>query len=402
MSEWQRLRLDQVADRVAVKNAAGVERVMTVSARHGLIDQESFFNKRVASADLSGYWVIEPGDFVYNKSTSKDAPAGVVARYEGNERAVVTSLYFAFRARTGVVDPRFLLLACNGAEFFDSLRGMLREGARAHGLLNVRLKEFYSAAVAVPPLAQQRRIVDVVAAVDAQIGALADEAHRAERALDALRGELLAPKSHWSTVTIGEVAVTATGRAFPDRFQGKSSGVMPYFKVADMGAKGNERRLVDAPNWLTEESRAAVKPRVCPPGTVVFPIIGAALLTEKRRVLTMDSAFDQNVMGLILGDRVTCDYMFAVMSNIRLGDLSQTGAVPSVNQGLVAGIKIPLPPLDEQRAIGSTLIKLHGDIEALVDELTHLRIFRSTLLTALLNHEVEIPESYDRLLEPVA
>jgi type I restriction enzyme S subunit len=260
-----------------------------------------------------------------------------------------------------------------------------------------RWKETLFAAhvIGLPSVPEQRRIVDVMAAVDAQIAALVEEVDRAERALRATRGDLLQPKDHWESVTVGDVATPATGRAFPDRFQGVTSGLLPYFKVADMGAPGNERELVHSPNWLTDESRAAVRPRVCPPGTVVFPIIGAALLTEKRRVLVQDSAFDQNVMGLILGERVVSEYMFAVMSNLRLGDLTQQGAVPSVNQGLVAGIKMSLPPLSEQREIGGTLLTVHSVIEASTRELTHLRAFRSTLLTALLSQEIEIPAAYD-------
>ena len=252
MSEWEVKRLDEVADRVTVKNSAGHQRVLTVSARRGLVDQESYFNKRVASVDLSSYWVVYPGDFVYNKSTSKDAPWGVVARWDGDEPAVVTTLYIVFRPRPGVVSD-YILHACNGTFFFDSLRGTLREGARAHGLLNVRLAEFFAAQLMLPSPAEQRRIVDVMAVVDAQVDALQAEVEAARHATRALRSSLLEPQPHWELVTVGDVAKTATGRAFPDRFQGNATGVLPYFKVADMNAAGNERELRSAPNWVTEE-----------------------------------------------------------------------------------------------------------------------------------------------------
>lgn len=156
MSEWAVKRLDEVVDRVAVKNSGGIQRVLTVAAGRGLVDQETYFNKRVASADLTGYWVVEPGDFVYNKSTSKDAPQGVIARWDGDGPAVVTTLYIVFRPRPGI-DSKFLLHVCNSKLFFDSLSGMLREGARAHGLLNVRLREFFGAQLSVPLPMEQRR-----------------------------------------------------------------------------------------------------------------------------------------------------------------------------------------------------------------------------------------------------
>ncbi|MBN9158140.1 restriction endonuclease subunit S [Microbacterium sp.] len=401
MSEWEVKRLDDVADRVTSKNSVGHERVLSVVAGQGLVDQESYFKKRVASADLSGYWIVEPGDFVYNKSTSQDAPWGVVARWDGDGPAVVTSLYVVFRARRDV-DSDYLLHACNSAFFFDSLRGKLREGARAHGLLNVRLDEFFGAHLLFPSLAKQRRIVDLMHAVDAQFESVITERDRLNRTTSALRADLLTPAPHWERVSIGEVAVTATGRAFPPRFQGQTSGVLPYFKVSDMNLPGNEREMRVAPNWLTEESLSQVKPRVCPAGTVLFPIIGAALRTEKRRVLVQPSAFDQNVMGLILSDRITTDFMFAVMSNLRLGELSQKGAVPSVNQKLVSAICFALPPLEEQMLIGEQLRALYARRASLEDELSRLRMLRSSLLTSLLTQEIEIPDSYDRLLEEVS
>lgn len=131
-----------------------------------MVDQKTFFTKQVASHNISNYLVVQPGDLVYNKSASKEAPFGVVARLTGGEPGVVTPLYFVFRADPDWVLPDFLELACNSSLFFDSLSGQLREGARSHGALNVRLEEFFSAQFLLPPLPVQHRVVDVVGTFD--------------------------------------------------------------------------------------------------------------------------------------------------------------------------------------------------------------------------------------------
>jgi len=115
MTEWPEVRLSNIASRVAQKNDVGIKRVLTVSAANGLVDQETYFTKKIASRDLTNYWVVEPGDLVYNKSTSKDAPFGVVARHYADEPALVTSLYIVLRADVAKVVPEYLKLACNGA-----------------------------------------------------------------------------------------------------------------------------------------------------------------------------------------------------------------------------------------------------------------------------------------------
>lgn len=336
------------------------------------------------------------GDFVFNRIDTQNGAFDVVpAALDG---ALATNEFPLYVVDPDQLSERFLLLYFQQPSVLAQIDAMR---AGSEGRSRWKEADFEAWRIPLPSLAEQRRVVDVIATVGAQIEAIAVEVERSRQAITALRSSLLEPQSHWEPVTIGDIATAATGRAFPDRFQGRTTGVLPYFKVGDMNAPGNERVLRVAPNWLTDETLTRVRPRVCPPGTVVFPIIGAALLTEKRRVLAESSAFDQNLMGLILSDRVTSDYMLAVMSNLSLGDLAQKGAVPSVNQKLVSGIRLAIPPIEEQKAIGEQVTALLVQTEASASELAHLRTFRAALLTSLLNQDIEIPESYDALLEKV-
>ena len=181
MSDWRQVALSEVVTRVTTKNVDGTnQNALTVSAEHGLISQGSFFTRKIASEDTSGYYVVAPGQFVYNKSTSKSAAYGAVARNLSDEPGIVSPLYFVFEAKDGAALPEYLELVLNSDQFFGSLAGTLREGARTHGLLNVRLKEFYAASVTLPPSLVQERIVEVIGAVDNQITALDAEAQALE------------------------------------------------------------------------------------------------------------------------------------------------------------------------------------------------------------------------------
>jgi len=262
--------------------------------------------------------------------------------------------------------------------------------ARAHGLLNVRLKEFYAATFILPPVPVQERIVEVIGAIDDQIAALETEADALADVMTVTRSQLLQPGDGWDDVAVGDLAETRTGRAFPNKYQGNASGEVPYFKVADMNAPANSRYLTTANNWLDSDGIAAVKPRICPPGTVVFPILGAALSTEKRRLLAQPSAFDQNLMGLVPNDSVAHEYLLAVMSSIRLSDLTQPGAVPSVNQKIVSAIRVPLAPREVQEQIVKTMDALRSGVDAKHAEAGRLRAVRAGLLSGLLGRTIEI------------
>jgi type I restriction enzyme, S subunit len=404
MNEWEVKRLDDVADRIAVKNSAGHQRVLTVAAGHGLVDQETYFNKRVASADLSGYWVVEPGDFVYNKSTSKDAPWGVIARWDGDEPAVVTTLYIVFRARPNI-ESDYLLHACNGTYFFNSLRGTLREGARAHGLLNVRLAEFFGAQLVVPPHAEQRRIVDVMEAVDAQIVALAGEAKAARVLLRARRSDLLIRES--ATIPVKRAFSVLMGRQrAPQHAIGPymtnylrsaniGDGVLDLADIKQMNFNPDERakfglRVGDVLVSEGSASAAAVGLSAVWHGEVEDPICFQKTLLRFRAIDGVSTAAFTNHW---------CQWAFESGTFLKISSGTNIKHITAVR---VLEVPVALPGIEEQSTIADELDRLKAQHTAVRDELAHLRSFRSVLLASLLSGGIEIPESYDALLEKVS
>lgn len=404
MSKWEVKRLDEVAERIAVKNAAGHQRVLTVAAGYGLIDQQTYFNKRVASADLSGYWVVEPGDFVYNKSTSKDSPWGVIARWDGDEPAVVTSLYIVFRARPGV-DPDYLLHACNGTFFFDSLRGKLREGARAHGLLNVRLAEFFGAQLVIPLPAEQRRIVDVAATVDAQIAALDEESQRAWATWQAAVADL---DQYDDRLRLSEGLHSIEAGKSPkgqERVPGPDERAV--LKISAVG----RARFVPAEVKTVDDSTSLPEATKVQRGDVLLVRCNAVL----DRVGTVCRVNEEphnlylcdKTLRLVADDRVLLpNYLVHAMAtpSVRhqIARLTAGSDMRNIGQKALRQLAIPDPGVDAQARLAAGLDELISEALAVESEVSRLRTFRSTLLTSLFSQEIEIPGSYDALLQEVS
>ena len=102
--DWEQRKLGDLVDRVTRKNQDLVSELpLTISAQYGLIDQNEFFDKRVASKDVSGYYLIENGEFAYNKSTSTDAPWGAIKRLDRYENGVLSTLYIVFGMGYGCI-----------------------------------------------------------------------------------------------------------------------------------------------------------------------------------------------------------------------------------------------------------------------------------------------------------
>lgn len=80
---WRAERLSDFADRVTRKNSKNeTDLPLTISSKDGLVDQVSYFNKTVASKDMSGYYLLKNGEFAYNKSYSVGYDFGSIKRLD--------------------------------------------------------------------------------------------------------------------------------------------------------------------------------------------------------------------------------------------------------------------------------------------------------------------------------
>ena len=128
----------------------------------------------------------------------------------------------------------------------------------------------------------------------------------------------------------------------------------PFVKVSDMNAPDNGVFIKGAANTVDDAILAATRARVCPQGTVIFPKVGGAVYTNKKRILDTPAAFDNNVMGLI-PTRVFSGWLFLCLQQLELSSLANIQALPSIKASVVKGVKIPLPPLAEQKRIVAIL-----------------------------------------------
>lgn len=337
---------------------------------------------------------VRPGQFVYNRLFATEGSFALVRPED--EGAVASNEFPVFDVDPDRLLPEYLGLHFQQPSVWHEVH--LECTGTTKSRLRWKEERFAAHTIVLPRLEEQQRIVDVIGALDDSIDRLGECTAAAMQAHDAVRRYLLAGTPEWSQKRIGEVAQAVTGRAFPARFQGRAAGIYPYIKCSDMNADGQELVMSEAANWIDDSVSDQLGAKILPTGTVIFPILGAALATEKRRVLGLPAAFDQNVMGLVPGPLITSDFLLAVMSETSLARLSQQGAVPSVNQSIVSSIAIPLPSLDEQRRIGGVLAASAEGVRKARQAAAALRAVREHALGSLLSGEHEIPESYDELM----
>ena len=169
---WEQRKLSDMVERVTRKNEnLESELPLTISAQYGLIDQNEFFDKRIASRDVSGYYLLKKGEFAYNKSTSSDAPWGAVKRLDRYEMGVLSTLYIVFALKEdGNIDSDFLVSYYDTDCWHKGVQAIAAEGARNHGLLNITPADYFETVLTVPSnVKEQHQIGTFFAKLDSLI-----------------------------------------------------------------------------------------------------------------------------------------------------------------------------------------------------------------------------------------
>ena len=156
--------LSDIFERITRKNSENCNLALTISGRDGLIRQEEYFNKRVASERLDGYYLLNRGEFAFNRSSMNGYPYGAIKRLDRYDRGVVSTLYLCFKLKDTLACSDYFALYFDSGLFNREIYSIAQEGARSHGLLNIGTEEFFNLRVPSPPLDAQLRIAKAIMA----------------------------------------------------------------------------------------------------------------------------------------------------------------------------------------------------------------------------------------------
>jgi type I restriction enzyme S subunit len=205
--DWRVVPLSDVVENIIRRNGDGTDRVLTCSGELGLIDQTVFFSKSVASESREAYFLLQRGEFAYNRSTMNGYPYGAIKRLDRYDAGVLSTLNICFGLRGSEWVSDF------ASQFFESgllnrqLGRIARVGSRAHGLLNVSKSDFFAVTVPVPTHEEQHRIALTLNALDREIDLLVDLANAYEARKRGLMQQLLS----------GELTIPALSTDHPEQ-----------------------------------------------------------------------------------------------------------------------------------------------------------------------------------------
>jgi type I restriction enzyme S subunit len=167
------------------------------------------------------------------------------------------------------------------------------------------------------------------------------------------------------------------GYGFPVDLQGKTSGHYPFAKVGDISRCGRSESSVlsSADHYVDDEDLVKLKAKPVPPGSVLFAKIGEAIRQNHRVVAGCEMLIDNNAMAAIPSELIDSRFLYHFLKTVDFYALAPATTVPALRKSELEKVKVPHPPLPEQRRIAAILdqadalrAKRRGAL-ALLDEL---------------------------------
>jgi type I restriction enzyme S subunit len=293
------------------------------------------------------------------------------------------------------LDPNFLSMVLNSSvgkkQIFQFQAGGNRQGLNFNQISSFRIP--------LPPLAEQRRIAEILSTWDEAIDRTEQLIAALEKRKKGLMQRLLTGQTRfpgftdkWREVKLGEVASITAGNSFSNDYQGSCKGKYPFYKVSDMSLQDNHKYLIEANNYVDEELVKTQKWKLFDKGTTVFPKVGETIHTNKKRLLSTMSLIDNNLMAIRITGRETCDsnYLFNWFEQFNLSKLCNLGAVPSIRSEDVKRLKIILPPIKEQIKIANFILLCDKQIEFYIKMNNKIQTQKKGLMQRLLTGQVRV------------
>jgi len=189
--------------------------------------------------------------------------------------------------------------------------------------------------------------------------------------------------SKWPIARLGDLLASGilksdSGFVFSKDLQGNQNRTdIPFYKVSDLnsapanGVMGISANYIDA-NTLKD----VVKGRVFPEKSIIFPKVGQAIYTNKKRLISIPAVCDNNIMAIWAEDsrEWAPKYLFEYFNAfVRLADFASTANPPSISIERLSMVKIPHPPMSVQQKIIAEYEAVEAEIERVSGSIDKLR-----------------------------
>ena len=375
--------LSDFSERVTRKNTKNETNLpLTISSKDGLVDQISYFNKMVASKDISSYYLLKEGEYAYNKSYSVGYDFGSIKRLDHYPMGALSTLYICFALKRHNSD--FIRAYFDSLKWYREIYMISAEGARNHGLLNVPTEDFFQTIHYLPQdTREQRKIANFIITLDRRIDAQQSLVKSLKKYKRGVISALLSSKTnpYYSSETWKEVALCDVASGFEYGMNAAATvydGSHKYIRITDID---DNSHLYSQDVPVSPEGQVDEKYRVRE-SDILFARTGASVGKSYRYQRSDgDLYYAGFLIRIHVNSDVNCGYVFqnTLTEAYRRWVLleSARSGQPGINAEQYKQYRFLLPPLELQNKFSTLATNLDNLIckeENLLSQIEQVKI----------------------------
>ena len=353
------------------------------------------FNKLENTCELieniENYY-LKYGDFLFNTRNTPEL-VGKSAVWKWNDKKIIFNSNIMRINFIENIDSFFL------GYYFSSKRGwnklkLISTGTTSVGAIYT--KDLLKVKIPLPPLEEQKKIADILSTVDKKIAFVEENINATEELKKGLMQKLLTegightefkdsepgriPES-WE-IDILENHIQIISGQSPSNFDLEGQ-TYKFFKV-------NQLNFCAKYLFESEYAYDYSSYKNFNKGTIIFPKRGAAIFTNKVRILDTEGYIDTNLMGLVTKETINNEFLYYWLVSFELSNIADTSSIPQINNKHINPLKIAMPQLDEQILISDILINVDNKLEILKQKKQSFEELKKGLMQKLLTGEVRV------------
>lgn len=392
-TEWEETHFKTMFGRLNRKNTTGNTNVLTISAQHGLISQEDFFNKSIASEDKSNYFLLKRGEFAYNKSYSNGYPFGALKPLVAYESGIVSPLYICFSATKENKCSEYYAQYFEGGLMNHEIQAFAQEGARNHGLLNISVGDFFNSAIVVPSLPEQQKIAEILTTQDKVIELKGKRIAEKERQKKYLMQQLLTGKKRlkgfseeWVEAELSNILIEVDERSSENNqfpiLSSTTTGVMlstDYYSHRQRASKDNKGYKV------LRKNQVVFSPQNIWLGNInVNTSYDIGIVSPSYKIFNIHKGNAPLFWKYMLKTHQAFQKYETVLSN------GASVCRKNLDAGAFMNLRFFVPPVDEQSIIAEVLSIADNEISLLQQALEQEKQKKKALMQLLLTGIVRV------------
>ncbi len=374
--EWEEKKLGEIADKVTKKNIdAKYTETLTNSAERGIISQMTYFDHAVSNIDnITGYYIVENNDFVYNPRISTSAPVGPINRNKLDRTGVMSPLYTVFTAHD--IEKSYLEWYFKSSQWHKYMFFHGDTGARADRF-SIKDSTFFKMPIPTPCMKEQQRIGSYFSHLDSLITLHQRKSYDLKEVKKYMLQKMFPKKGEkvpeirfagftgdWEEKKLGEIAALITKGTTPKDKSGM--GEVNFIKVENINPDSGH---ISISSKITKEEHEGYLSRSqLQENDILFSIAGTLgrVSVVPKELLPANT---NQALAIIRPKEDDISYLITVFRGNTVTDFIQknptVGAQPNLSLAQVASLEIPIPEKKEQQKIGSyfshldSLITLH-------------------------------------------